>query len=201
MQTQQQPNPINCKVNIMLNLLVIDDDEHMLSALQRMLRYTAHEMDMSMRFMSDPKLAIQQLGKEDFDIILSDYQMPGMDGIDLLRIAKEMQPQAVRMMLSASDDFHTIKSAVNEAEVFRYIAKPWDIQDLINTLKAAAKRSEQNHNEHTQQSAPTNTTAITDPIKQHELEQQQELQRLEQIEPGITKVVWDETGAVVLDAG
>lgn len=121
----------------MKRLLIVDDEAPVLYALRRLLQrhFTLQQLDVEI--CADPLLALQRLQQERFDVLISDYCMPGLDGVTLLALARELDPRMVRMMLSAAADFGTVLSAVNRAGVFRYIPKPWSEAQLLADLQAA----------------------------------------------------------------
>lgn len=67
---------------------------------------------------------------QDFDVVVADLRMPGLTGADVLQVIKGLQPDAVRIVLSATTERNDIVAAVNRAEVFRYLAKPWQSREL-----------------------------------------------------------------------
>lgn len=176
----------------MLKILLLDDEQNVLSALQRSLKQAAKDFDMSMELFISPKDAMQRLSNTAFDIIISDYHMPEMNGIQFLSIAKEIQPDAIRLMLSASAEFKTILGAINDAEVFRYIAKPWVQDELLETIQLAVARRKQLLEDHRLADELRVQRGMMTP-------QEQEMKRLEETEPGITKVKWGPDGSVLLD--
>ena len=66
--------------------------------------------------------------------------MPQMNGVEFLEQVRDAQPDAVRLMLSASADFDTIMNAINRAEVFRYISKPWTATELEEIVRLSLAR-------------------------------------------------------------
>ncbi|MBI1773418.1 MAG: response regulator [Burkholderiales bacterium] len=176
----------------MYKILLLDDEQNVLLALQRSLKSVAREMEMTMELFNSPQEAINRLSHTAFDFIISDYHMPGMNGIQFLSIAKEMQPNAIRLMLSASAEFKTILGAINDAEVFRYIAKPWNQDELLETIQLAAARRQQIIEDQTLADELRLQRGVITP-------QEHELKRLEETEPGITKVKWGPDGSVLLD--
>lgn len=72
-----------------------------------------------MELCADPLRALRRLQEVRFDVIISDYRVPLMDGVTLLVRARELDPRAVRWMLGAAADFGTVLDAVNRAGVFR----------------------------------------------------------------------------------
>jgi YesN/AraC family two-component response regulator len=176
----------------MYKILLVDDEINVLHALQRSLRQLKLTMTFDVTLCTDPKEAIEQIAQTQFDLIISDYHMPQLNGVDFLRIAKEMQPDTVRMMLSASADFTTIMNAVNEAEVFRYLTKPWEMAELEKNICDAAIRRDQLLSE---RQYIDEGQMLWGEIDAKEIE----ARRLERLEPGITKVRWNAEGAVLLD--
>lgn len=165
----------------MRRILLVDDEMNVLHALQRGLRQIFMEDEIIIEICTDPIEAANKLGVTEYDCVISDFRMPRMDGIDFLRIAKEIQPDTVRIMLSASTESQTVVEAVNEAEVFRYLTKPWDALELSEKIRSAFAHRDALNGERAQAISP----------------QEAEAERLENMEPGITKVNWGPGGAVI----
>ena len=123
----------------MKRLLIVDDEKPVLHALCRLLQRHFTPQQLSVELCADPRQALQRLLEVRFDVLISDHRMPQMDGITLLARARELDPRTVRIMLSAAADFGTVLAAVNRAEVFRYIPKPWDEPDLRLTVENLLK--------------------------------------------------------------
>lgn len=176
----------------MRRLLLLDDEINVLNALQRTLRQCFPAEDLRIESFTDPEQALLRSGEMLFDVVVSDYRMPAMNGVDFLKMIKGIQPDAVRLVLSASTEFTTVMEAVNQAEVFRYIAKPWQVEELTRTLELAFARRDQ--------ALEAQRLADEARAQRGELTQQElEARRLEAEEPGITKVKWGEDGSVQLD--
>lgn len=160
----------------MKRILIVDDETPVLQALRRLLQRHFTPQQLSLALCNDPLQALKRLQQERFDVLISDYRMPQMNGVALLARARELDPRTVRMMLSASADFATVQAAVNRAGVFRFIAKPWSEAQLLADLRAAL---------------------AFDPCAMpsaYELERR----RLEALEPGITQVEWGPNGEVLM---
>lgn len=176
----------------MRRFLLVDDEVNVLRALQRTLRQCVGEQDLRIEAFTEPQEALARAGEATFDLVFSDYRMPQMNGVDFLKVIREMQPEAVRLMLSASSDFEAARNAINEAEIFRYIMKPWSVADIEEAARLALERRDK---------------ALQERHMANELRAQrgemtpQELEtwRLEVQEPGITKVKWGPDGSVILD--
>lgn len=74
---------------------------------------------------------------DDIGVLLSDQRMPGETGVKLLEKTRQIRPRLVRMMVTAHIDFSAIVDAVNLGNIFRYISKPIQIEDMRNTLRRA----------------------------------------------------------------
>lgn len=160
----------------MKRLLIVDDEMPVLQALRRVLQRHFKPQQLAVELCADPLQALRRLQEARFDVLISDYRMQQLDGVSLLARARELDPRMVRMMLSAAADFGTVLAAVNRAEVFRYIPKPWSEAQLLADLQAAM---------------------VFDPCaipSNYELERR----RLEALEPGITQVEWGPNGEVLM---
>ncbi|WP_374594181.1 response regulator [Aquabacterium sp.] len=177
----------------MKRILLVDDEPSVLSALKRVLRMR-FATEAVIETFNDPRLALQRLADTSFDVLLSDYRMPQMTGIDFLRQARALQPHAVRMILSASSDFQIIQRAVNEVEVFRYLAKPWAEDELAEQMRAALDRSSHARDERQLADAMRVQRGTLNPIEN-------EKRRLEEQEPGITHVEWGPNGEILMPDG
>ena len=123
---------------------------------------------------------------------MGDYRMPGMDGIEFLKAAKAIQPDAARLILSGYADLNALVRAVNEVGIDRFIGKPWNDYDLMSAIgQALAHRDLMLENRQLANLVRLEMGDITP--------EQMEAERLESIEPGITEVNWGPDGSVVLD--
>src|SRR4029450_7140998 len=75
--------------------------------------------------------------EEGFKVVLTDFMMPLLNGVELLRTLREKNPRAVRLMLTAAADFRTASEAVNRGEVFRLLGKPWSLSELTSAVRQA----------------------------------------------------------------
>lgn len=114
-------------------LLVVDDDEHVRRALRRVLRRARCEIVEA----GDAEEALAALGRERVHVVVSDYRMPGISGVEFLRGVKERWPRIQRVLLTGQADSTAIEEAVNQSEIFRFIWKPWDDGHLLITIQSA----------------------------------------------------------------
>jgi diguanylate cyclase (GGDEF)-like protein len=136
-------------------ILCVDDEEGVRLALARLLR-----QDFEVLAVANSDEALKMLRTQhDIAIIISDYRMPGKNGVEFLREAKVICPLAVRAILSGQMDLRHLAAALNEAEIHRFILKPWDNDYLhIQMLEAL-----QTHRLLTSREE-LRSLAVTDPI-------------------------------------
>jgi two-component system NtrC family sensor kinase len=115
------------------SILVVDDDDHVRRALRRVLRRA------KCRILDAPDAAaaLEILAAEAVQVVVSDYRMPGMSGVEFLRVVKERWPRVQRVLLTGQADSTAIEEAVNQSEIFRFIWKPWDDGHLLITIQNA----------------------------------------------------------------
>jgi response regulator RpfG family c-di-GMP phosphodiesterase len=114
----------------MERFLVVDDDPSITDVLRRVLESMGHPVTVH----NNPLEAAQET---DFDLVLTDFMMPNLNGVELLGVLKAKRPDAVRLLITAANDFKVAIEAVNRGEVFRIIGKPWQLQDLRFGLQQA----------------------------------------------------------------
>lgn len=82
-----------------------------------------------------PKEALKLVETQEFDMVLSDQRMPEMTGVELLKLVRERHPYTVRVIVSAYSDARAILQAINEGEVYRFILKPWEPEDVLGVVR------------------------------------------------------------------
>lgn len=113
----------------MYRILIVDDEQNVLNALRRELHETYQ-----IEVFTDPVVALEQCRKVAFDLVIVDYKMPEMNGIQFLKEFERLQPDAARLVLSGQADFDALVGSINEMHIYRFIAKPWDKTELAVTL-------------------------------------------------------------------
>lgn len=113
-------------------LLIVDDERFVLNALTRLLRRDQHDIVT----VEAPTQALDVLRERPVGVIVSDYRMPEMDGVQFLRQARDVAPEAIRIILSGYAEIHAILSAVNDGGIHKYLTKPWNDEQLRLEIKA-----------------------------------------------------------------
>ncbi|MCP4259873.1 MAG: response regulator [Planctomycetes bacterium] len=105
-------------------VLFVDDDEIILRSLKRGFLDEPY----TQLFAKSGQEALEILQKEEVHVIVTDMCMPGMDGVELLKIVRETYPNIVKIILSGYTDMSVLNEEFNEEEIFRFIAKPWKLE-------------------------------------------------------------------------
>jgi len=113
-------------------LLFIDDEERVVNALRMLFKDNYRVVTAT-----SGEQALGMVRRERFHVVVSDQRMPGMLGVDLLREIKALAPNTVRMLLTGYSDLAAIVGSVNDGEVYRFIHKPWNQDDLMATVGEA----------------------------------------------------------------
>ena len=116
-------------------VLCVDDERNVLDGLRRTLR---HDFDVEVALSG--KAGLLLLENEPFAVVVSDLRMPKMDGIEFLTKAREQAPHATRVLLTGNADVSAAISAVNEGNIFRFLAKPCPASSLIPAISSAAEQ-------------------------------------------------------------
>lgn len=122
--------------NSAYRILLVDDEPNVLNALKRVFRQENYAVTTA----SGGQEALALLRKEPFHLMISDYMMPGMSGAELLKQAKALKPEIIRIMLTGHADTGAVMGAINEGAVYKFILKPWNDDDLRVTVALALEQ-------------------------------------------------------------
>ncbi|MFC1784147.1 sigma-54-dependent transcriptional regulator [Candidatus Neomarinimicrobiota bacterium] len=116
-------------------ILIVDDEQHVLNSINRTLRH-----DYNVILSLDGKSALQVLREQEVSAILADQRMPGLTGSDFFRESIKIQPDTTRVLITGYSDIEAVVQAVNDGQIYFYIEKPWEPDDLKLIIKRAVER-------------------------------------------------------------
>lgn len=119
-------------------LLLVDDEPDLLLSLQGLLR-----QEFQLHIANDGPAALEIIRAHTIQIVMSDQRMPGMSGDELLAQIAEQSPNTVRILLTGYADIQDVIRALNTGGLFRYLTKPWDLDELMNVLQLAVEQYRQ----------------------------------------------------------
>jgi DNA-binding NtrC family response regulator len=131
MTTEQPRRPI---------VVCVDDDPDILASVSRCLR---RDPSLDVRTTLEPDEALAWIGEHPVAVLVSDYEMPQMTGAQLAGKAKRVRPETVRILLTGRRTLDTAIDGINQGEIFRFIAKPFDNDGLRRDVAAAIQRNEE----------------------------------------------------------
>jgi type II secretory ATPase GspE/PulE/Tfp pilus assembly ATPase PilB-like protein/FixJ family two-component response regulator len=117
-------------------LLFVDDEENVLKALKRVFLEENYKLFIA----GNADQALELIDRENIQLVISDFKMPGMHGVDLLREIKKRKPAIIRIMLTGHADVQAVMGAVNEGAVYKFITKPWNDEDLRLSVSLALQQ-------------------------------------------------------------
>lgn len=120
-------------------ILIVDDEEMVVTSVRAFLTL---ETDFTVHGFTDAQEAARFMETNPVDVVVSDYLMPKMNGIQLLGKAKQLQPEAARVLLTGHADKQSAIQAINEVGLFQYLEKPWDNSQLLLVIQSAIERTQ-----------------------------------------------------------
>jgi putative nucleotidyltransferase with HDIG domain len=115
------------------NILFVDDEAIILDCLSSIFA----DRGFNVLTENSPEQALERIKNEEIAVVVSDQKMPGMHGIDLLARIKLVSPDTTKILMTGYTDFQIAVDAINTGEVFRFVMKPWNNNDLIKTVEEA----------------------------------------------------------------
>lgn len=113
------------------HMLCVDDEPGVLQSLKRLFRKEGYEM----YFAANGDEALEIMKKNQVDLIMTDYRMPEMNGVEFLRKAIEINPDSLRLILSGYADAKVVCDAIDHGQVYRFLTKPWDDEMLLESVR------------------------------------------------------------------
>jgi response regulator RpfG family c-di-GMP phosphodiesterase len=120
------------------SILVVDDEVPVVELMAQTLERAGYDVISA----SNPLTALEIIQKQNFSVIISDQLMPEMPGLELLLHARELQPHATRILVTAVLQLETVIDAINKGEIFRFVVKPWLHEEFLTTVKNGVQRHE-----------------------------------------------------------
>jgi DNA-binding NtrC family response regulator len=158
-------------------IVCIDDDPDVLAAVARILRPLEREVLTTI----EPRQALDWIALRDIAVLVSDYEMPEMNGVELASSARAIRPETVRVLLTGRRTLETAIDGINRGEVFRYVTKPFEALGLRDTVRAALDR----HGE----------LAASAQLREQSVRRERLTAALEAEHPSLTQVARDPDGA------
>ena len=113
------------------NILLVDDEANVLKSLKRLFVDTDYKIFTA----ESGERGLELCAKEEISLIMTDYRMPSMNGVQFLAKVKELYPRSIRIILSGYADVSAIVEAINDGQVYKFLSKPWHDQDLLTTVQ------------------------------------------------------------------
>lgn len=117
-------------------VLVVDDEKMIIKSLSRLLKMKGLDVVTA----ASAKGALALMEKREIALVLSDYNMPDMNGLDLMIEIRMKYPDTVRIMLTAFSEQHLMQTAINRGEIYRFFTKPWDEKELMSAVTSGLVR-------------------------------------------------------------
>ncbi len=120
------------------NLLIVDDEPQICTSLTRLLRRDGY----AIKTAHSPTEGMALMKQRPFDVVLSDYMMPGTNGVEFLAEVSKNFPSTVRLMLSGQADMNAVIEAINSGSIFKFITKPWNNEAIRQIISEAFSLSD-----------------------------------------------------------
>ncbi len=112
-------------------ILCVDDEQSIINALKRLLR----REDYNLITVNSGNEGLKILEERPVDLVVSDHRMSEMSGVEFLSRVKERFPDVIRIILSGYTEVDSITAAINEGNIYKFILKPWNDEDLKVTIR------------------------------------------------------------------
>lgn len=113
-------------------VLCVDDETAILNALRRVFLDEPWET----LFAPSGEEGLHLVVSHEVEIVLADFRMPGMDGVEFLKRVRALRPECLRVVLSGYADISLIVAALNEGQIYKFLSKPWNDDDLRHQIRS-----------------------------------------------------------------
>ncbi|MDZ7845748.1 MAG: response regulator [Owenweeksia sp.] len=120
----------NCGMEKKISVLYVDDEAHNLKSFKASFR-----RDYNVFTAESGQEGLEIFNNEDINVILTDQRMPGMTGIEFLVEVKKIDSEPMRILVTGFTDINAVIDSINRGQVYRYLTKPWQEEDLKNTIR------------------------------------------------------------------
>ncbi|MEO8802260.1 MAG: response regulator [Rudaea sp.] len=180
----------------MYRILLVDDEINVLSALKREITtIPVEDLDgerPAIETFASARAALNRINEVPVDLVIADYRMPEMNGVEFLSKVIEQHPDVARLILSGYTDLDGLIGAINRVQISHFIKKPWNDFELKSAItQSLATRALVQENLRLAHLVNEQQSSLS--------RQQAELLRLEEESPGITRIQFAEDGGIVLD--
>jgi response regulator RpfG family c-di-GMP phosphodiesterase len=115
-----------------LQVLYVDDERHNLTSFK-----ATYRRNFSVHTAESAKEGLKILEEKEIHVVLSDQRMPEMTGVEFFKIIKEEYPEPIRILITGYSDIEAVIDSINQGQVYRYISKPWEPNDLRLVIEQA----------------------------------------------------------------
>lgn len=119
-------------------VVLVDDEEMVITSIRAFLSL---ETEYEIHAFTRPEDAIELVRKQHVDVVVTDYMMPRITGLQLLAEVKKVQPEAARVLLTGHADKQSAIQAINDVGLYQYLEKPWDNSQLLLVINSAVERT------------------------------------------------------------
>jgi two-component system, probable response regulator PhcQ len=162
-------------------VLLVDDEEQVLNSLKRTFRDELYDVLSA----GSAEEALDMIRQQRVTLVICDYNMGGMNGLELVEILSRDHPQIITMMLTGQADINIVIKAINDSLLYKFIVKPWDNDELRVTVKRALEY---------RAIISENRRLISELRKRNEF-----LEKLEKENPGLLNIKRDDAGSIIID--
>lgn len=131
-----EPTAVVAGIVPVITLLFVDDEASILSSLKRLFRPHGYRIFTA----EGGAVGLEALEKEKIDLVISDMRMPVMDGARFLEQVRLRSPETIRILLTGYADIESTIAAINQGQIYRYINKPWDDNEIVLIVREALER-------------------------------------------------------------